>query len=285
MVRLQLVFTFSLLFSWQTQAELESFPLEWKLTPPLEVFINKLNAKNPDDKLPALILFGGFHGGAEAARIIQVDEPLMVVTFQYPYKMKEKMSLLEKFQEAPKMRKGIHSMTDGIGVLVDALKKRPDVDQNKIVILGGSFGSPFAIHATSEINDITGLVLVHGFSDVRETIERQFYRHWKNHFSSFIARTFSRITSVVLNWYISYPNLNEMLESLPPSKKVLMIVAKQDEYIPNEVSQNLWNNLKKSKAQFTQVELEGSHVLKPDSPHTQKVTNIILDWMRDSSLL
>ena len=232
---------------------------------------------------PVLILFGGFRRGARALDLLEIEEPALLVTFEYPFDAPRRLVFPQSLHFLPQFRRAVHETFEGIAKLSAALRARPDVDVDRITIAGASAGAPFAIIGAQQ-NHIPGLVIVQGFGQVRSVIAQQFLLKWQPRYGIW-CRPIAWLLAVAAVASADLPEAADYARKLAAGQKVLMITAAEDQRIPKEASDALWQALQRSSARSEKLELAGGHLNTGGSEQIAEILKRSKIWMRREKLL
>lgn len=123
---------------------------------------------------------------------------------------------------------------------LDYIKDRTDVEPTKLIIYGQSLGGHLsAVVASRRQNEIDGLVIEGAFSSHKDIAE---------HSAGFLGKTF------VAEKYSAVESIKKF------NKPLLVLHSKEDQIIPFEMGQKLFNNANAPK-QF--IEIKGRHLYGP----------------------
>lgn len=237
-----------------------------------------------EKKFPALLIFGGFQQAAQVLDLVDSPVPIVLASFDYPFDPPRKFSLPESLKYAPQVKAMIRDTVDGIKILRSRLAQMQCVDESKITVVGASLGAPFAIAAVAQDPDFSALVVVHGFGKIRMTAMHQMLRSWKPKWG--IASYIPAWLISNLGWlYLMPTETEEDARDLHEMQKVLVIQAENDEFIPIEASEVLWNAVSKSKAVSERIIMPGNHVQPGSEAKIKIILSMINDWMKRRGLL
>lgn len=234
------------------------------------------------EPMPAVILLGGLERGASALDLVRPERPTVMASFDYPLNLPPEIVWSSAFRVLPDVRRGIRDSLEGIGALHAALKQLPEVDPDRITVVGVSLGAPFAVIAAADHN-IPGLAIIHGFADVPGVIAHQLIRHWAPERGGW-ARPLARGIGWVLTLAAGIPSVEPRAAGLRREQKVLMLTASDDELIPVSATQALLEGLRRSDA-TTEFEVErGRHLAGADDPRIPRLLQRTERWFALSGL-
>lgn len=245
-----------------------------------------VRVKRPPDaaqRLPVLILFGGFQRGARALDLIRLDQPALLVTFEYPFDAPRKFMFPSSLRYLPEFRVALRETLEGIDALTAALRARADVDAARMSIVGASAGAPFAIIGAQQ-NAIPGLIVVQGFGQVRKVIAQQFMLKWEPKYGAWL-RPLAWLLAAGVVCYADVPEAADHAPHMSAAQKVLMIATTEDQRIPPEATENLWRALQQSPARSTRLDLPGRHLHGDADEQIADILQRSVEWLRREKLL
>lgn len=233
--------------------------------------------------LPAVMLFGGFRGAATVLDAVPPELPLVAVSFDYPFDPPRRFRFPQSLADVPALGRGIDETFEGIRWLTAALRARPDIDAQRLSIVGASLGAPFATVSAAEL-ELPGLVIVHGFGEVRQVIAHQFVRAFEPRWGGWV-RWPAQGLATLLTWGYRLPAPERYARRLGTDQRALMLVAGDDELIPAVATESLWRALRSSAAHVERIDESGGHLRGGDDPRIASLVPIVLDWLRGAGLL
>lgn len=227
--------------------------------------------------LPAVMLFGGFERGDTVLDLIQGGRPKVMATFQYPLDIPDDARGWELWRALPAARQAIHDTLDGMGALHRHLQAMPEVDPERITVVGVSLGAPFAVIAAAE-HDIPGLAVIHGFGKVDEVIAHQFGRRWARHRGDWVWAP-AGLLGRLLNWYARIPNVEAHAARLRTDQHAWMLAAEDDRRLPADATRALREGFEQSQARFDFATETGGHLRGGDDPRIPGLLRQVEAWM------
>lgn len=193
----------------------------------LEVRIRLIRDAAPEGRRPVLVILGGHRTGKESVDLFGDIGDRVIAGVEYPYAGPEKVKgLAQIVTTIPQARRAMLDTVPAVALTLDWLLQQPWADPERIVVVGGSLGVPFAATAAARDARIRGVMLVHGAADNRLWLEAQLAR-----------RIDARIThyplSVLLYWMAYGPafDTRERIKAIAP-RPVLVVGARHDERTP-----------------------------------------------------
>lgn len=248
----------------------------------IEARVQVPRGDDPDHGWPAVMLFGGFERGESVLDLVASARPKVLASFDYPLAIPEDLRGWEAVRHLPAARHGIHDTLEGIGGLYAHLRGMPEVDPERITIVGVSLGAPFAVISAAR-HDIPGLAVIHGFGSVDEVIAHQFGRRWSRSRGEWVwapARWLGRW----LAWYAAVPEVDDYATRLASGQQAWMLSAREDERIPAAATQALRQAFERSQAGFSFELEEGGHLRGEDDPRIPRLLSDVERWMVERGL-
>lgn len=232
---------------------------------------------------PAVMVFGGFEYGAQALERVQTSRETVLASFDYPFEVPENVDgALATLRLLPEARRAIGDTLDGIGRLQAYLQARPDVDPERITLVGVSFGSPFAVIAAQR-NRTPGLAVIHGFGSVTDVVEHALARRWDVERRPW-AGVVAAIAARVLVMGAGVPDVEHHARRLTHRQRVLMLAAHGDERIPARATDALRRALESSEATLEFEQEAGGHLRGGEDPRIPGLLRRAERWMGDVGL-
>lgn len=260
-----------LLASGVAQSEAIYEKVDLQIGPLGEVSVTiKKPKKSNGDKLPVIIVFGGFETGEKSLGMIDIKQPTLLATFDYPYQAPENRNLVRDLMQISEIGRSLRKTDLGIAKLVDYLKTRKDVNEKSIAIAGVSFGAPIALYAASSVKPISYVIIGHGFARVELAIEQQLKNVWC---PRFWCKPAAFLASRIAWWFMDYHEPLDVMKTYP-NKPTLLMFPLVDDQVPHEAIDALKNAFMKSKARYKVITTNGGHI----TPGNQSVLAQMLDY-------
>jgi acetyl esterase/lipase len=221
----------------------------------LEVLIRLIRDVESAGKQAVLVVLGGHRTGSDAVDLFGDVGDRVVVGIDYPYDGPEKVrGFTQIVGTIPLARRAMLDTVPAVSLAIDWLLQQPWTDQERVIVIGGSLGVPFATTAAMRDTRIRGALLVHGAADNRLWIEAQLARRIDLEMLHYPL-------SVLLHWLAYGPALDtsERIKGIAP-RPVVIIGARNDERTPSGQAELLYELAGEPKRlRFT----EGAHI-EPD---------------------
>jgi len=228
----------------------------------------------PAKQAPAVIILDGLETGAWVVDLIGGVEEVndtVIMAMNYPYKGEISLEGIQLLATLLKFRRAIFETVVGGLLMVDYLSQRGDVDPEGIVMVGISFGSPFAVVTSALDSRVKALAVHYGGGDLEQLLFHNLRsENW------ILRRLFSRLGALIL----APVEPLEYVERISP-RPLLMINGRQDERIPLNSVQALFQKAGPPKQL---IWLEGDHVYPSKKELIQELTRRTARWMRSNNL-
>jgi dienelactone hydrolase len=221
----------------------------------LHVLLRLIRDAEPLSKRPVLIVLGGHRTGSDAVELFGDVGDRVVVGVDYPYDGPEKVrGMSQILRTIPLARQAMLDTVPAVSLALDWILAQPWADAERVIIIGGSLGVPFATTAAARDERVRGAMLVHGAADNRLWLEAQLARRID-------TQALHYPLSVLLHWMAYGPALDtgERVGAIAP-RPVVIIGARNDERTPAGQTELLYELAGEPKRlRFT----EGAHI-EPD---------------------
>ena len=255
----------------------------------LQALIRQPTDVKSGERIPLVLLFGGFE---EAGKVLGLFEPgvrVAVASFDYPFSPPRKFHFPGSFWNAPEAKRAAHLTLEGIGVLHKTFLEVSSRQYSPSILVGASFGAPFAIAAAAAAADggahpYQGLVILHGFAKIPETATALIAKKWEK--KAGILGRWAAWLVCRLSWaYLRFPSPEQSIPRLNSDLSVLMISASQDSFVPKESTAALKELFERSKVKFEFVELPGDHLQPGSDELIKKLKTLTVAWMKRERLV
>ncbi len=235
-------------------------------------------------KYPAVMVFGGFETAADALDLIELPEPMVLASFDYPYFGPKRIRFPAVLSEAPKLKRAIHRTIEEIPRLRRHLAAHPSVDPARITVLGASFGAPLVIYASARDPELRRLVVIHGFGRIRETIEARVTQSLarKKAWPKWVIEGIGALAGYLAWVYLDLPEIEEEARKLSAGHRTLLIEATEDEFIPRSARESLRSALAESKTDLRYHPMPGKHLGPGADELIRKLTAVAMRWLAET---
>lgn len=240
------------------------------------------DAPSPEPQ-PAIILLGGFQRGGGAIDLVKTELPVIWVGMDYPYDPPRKFIFPGSLRFLPDFSTAVDETLEALNKLVATLRARPDVDAERITIIGASAGAPFATIAAAQAQ-IPGVIIVQGFGDLPGVIAQQFTLRWQPKHGDWVVRPAHWLARILV-WGLGLPHPEAYAARYTAGQQVLYIDAVDDKRIPAAATELLWQTIDATPADAQRRSLEGGHLSGEGDPLIDEMLRVGTQWMHEQGLL
>lgn len=211
--------------------------------------------------LPGIVILGGIRTGRQAAALVRVPEPHVVLGLDYPWDGPRRLGLGGMLVRLPEIRRAVLTTPASLVLAADYLAKgRTDVRGDSLILIGASLGVPFAAAAAAIDERFATVALVYGGGDLPRLIDANFRRAHPQ-VPAWLARIGALVAAPVEP--VRY------VGAITP-RRLVMVNGLGDERVPVECVDALYAAAKEPKQL---VWLETSHI----TPRDQALLQAIID--------
>ncbi len=239
----------------------------------------KVPAREPSRPMTALVVLGGFEAGARVVEPIRPQEPVVLATFEYPYRAARGARAARAVFDAPKMKRAVRATSASIRELSDYLRRRPDVDPSRVCVVGVSFAAPLAVHAAAEDPTVSCLVVVEGFADVGGTAQARLAQQWRRKLTPALAWPLAFFAARPAIAYLDQPRPEDDAPRLREGQRVLLVDAERDTHIPERSRELLRAALARSRARVERRTVPGGHLGGDGDPRIPDIVALVERWL------
>jgi dienelactone hydrolase len=126
-----------------------------------------------------LVILGGVQTGRKTVEYLGDTGDWLVLALDYPYRgPKRGLSRTEFLASLPAMRRAVLDTVPAGMLALDYLLRRGDVDPDRIVLAGGSFGALFAPALAAADERVSAVAILFGAGDLGELIDANLELSW-----------------------------------------------------------------------------------------------------------
>ena len=223
----------------------------------------------PDEagRRPLFLILGGYRTGERAAMLVEETEGAVVAAMGYPYEGPLDVRGLAVLRHLPEIRRAILDTPPALQLALDYLLARPDVDPERVELVGVSLGAFLTPAAAALDGRVTRLWLIHGAGRPREVLEHGL--------RPFVPYSVPRaLIAAGADIVFAGPRLapERWLPQLSP-RPVVIINAAAEERLPPDAVAALYRSAREPKEQ---IWLSGGHV-HPERPDlVQEIMDVVL---------
>jgi hypothetical protein len=229
--------------------------------------------KGKGEIYPAIVLLGGSATGKHAIDYALDIDRVVIVAVDYPYTPRDKYTVWNFLKDVPSIRRALIDMMPSVMLVTDYLWQRPDVDTSRIVVLGYSFGAPFAPCIMANDPRPAAAVMVYGGGDLGSLIGHNIERY-EGHLPGVAAGFLSGI--------LLRPVEPMRFAGLIAPRPLVMINGTHDEQVPRRNAELLFAAAREPKKQ---VWLESKHVNPRNLDLTIQIVGVLKRELRAVGIL
>jgi hypothetical protein len=199
---------------------------------------------------PVFLILGGYATGDRAAQLIPDTRGNIVVALAYPYDGNVRVKGLAVVPVVPALRRAILDTPPAVMLAIDYVLSRPDVDSNRVELVGASFGTPFGTVVGALDPRVTRVWSVHGAAWPYRQIELNLRRRMGTPVRQGVAALATLFAS---GWQLDPARWAPRIAPRP----FIMINARDDERMPRDGVDALYAAAQSPKEQ---IWLDGPHV-------------------------
>jgi fermentation-respiration switch protein FrsA (DUF1100 family) len=242
----------------------------------------KARVRVPRTKAPpfaGVLIFGGWERGRTVVNFPGLEEFFdrgLLMSMDYPIERTTRLG----FRDIPRVRRAAFDAVASILLMVDYLVTRPDVDPRRIVSVGVSFGSPFAVIAGGLDTRVKAVASLYGGGGLGPTfahlIERE--RPFRNTFwGPAAAALLGRAGALLLE-----PLEPDRYVGMISPRPVLFINGKEDELVPARSAESLY--LKAGEPR-TMIWLKSTHIRGTEDQLLREMSLDAVRWLTAQGIL
>lgn len=239
----------------------------------IEAYVSLPSSINRE-KIPVIVLMGGLNIGIQNLELIPDLGNIALIVYQYPYK-KDQWNNYSVFTKIPLARRKILSVPSQILGLVSWINQQSWSDDERLVILGYSFGAffvPAIYHLDNVRNQQLGPgIISFGGVDISLLLENNLRKvppPWKSVYA-WLAET------------VIYP-IEPALHLSSMKNEFLIVNGAMDDRIPTESWKKMHQLVPEPK---TVIVLKDGHLNPENSELTSRLINITKRWLNNRNII
>ena len=224
-----------------------------------------------------ILLFDGWEGGRKVVDLPGLEEFFdrgLLISMDYPVEKTTSFSL----RDIPRIRRGAFDGVASILLLIDYLETRQDVDHGRVVLIGVSLGSPFAVVAGGLDERVKAVASLYGGGELGPLFTHLLHRPFKNFFwGPAAAYLLGRTGAFLLS-----PLEPTRYVALISPRPVLFINGEDDELIPPRSAESLYF---KAGEPRTMIWLKSSHIRRTKEQLLHDLSHDTIQWLTAQGML
>ena len=226
----------------------------------------------PDTRRRALVILGGVGTGKRTVDYLGDTGDWLVMALDYPYRgPRSGLSRGEFLAALPAIRRAVLDTVPASMLAVDYLERRGDVDPNRIVLAGGSFGALFTPALAAADERISAVAIFFGAGDLHALIDANLELWWP-----------LKPVASWLGWIIVSPLEPLKYAHRISPRPIFMLNGTGDEAIPEASAWALHDRAGEPK---TVVWLPVGHVNIRSPEFHRQVLDEFVSWLRSVGVI
>lgn len=223
-------------------------------------------------KFPAVVILGGVDIGKETLRYLGNPGEVIIAAPAYPYDLSRVTSWWSGIREACRMREAAFRTVAGALLINDFLRERKNVDTNRVILAGYSFGAPFvpAVMHLDPRYKVAAILYGGGRIDklVGHNIDTGF-------------GPLNRILGGAIGLLLAPIEPHRHIKYISP-RPLVMIQGRFDEFMPPQLAQELFNRAGEPKEI---IWLETEHMMPWKQDLINQVVMTLRRWLEQHGFL
>ena len=242
------------------------------------------------EKLPVVMVFGGFENAARVLDLFTVQKRWVLASFDYPFRGRRPLHFPESVWDIREARRMVRLTPIAMRALVRRISEwEPSADSARRILVGASLGGPFAVQAASQLSsgELSALVLVHSFGDVRVAATASLEALCQRAFPAFpaLASRMGRIFGQGVWRILGSPDPVRDAHHLPEGLRVYFLRAGEDSRIPALAVDRLEEALREAPVRLDVERQAGDHLRPGDRVQLQEALKAVDAWLSRQGLI
>ncbi len=218
-----------------------------------------------------VVLLGGLETGRRSVLLIPEAMPVCVLAVDWPWTGERRLGIGRAVLLVPAIRRALLRAPSVLALGLEAADRQPEVDRDRVVLIGASLGVPPALAALRLTNKPRAVVILFGSAKLGEMFElglrREIRPGW---LGALLAPPLAVLCERQVHSLEPLLHADE-LNRLP----ALMICVDNDEFLPRGGVEAL----RRAIPHATRVELGGSHLRAHDRAGADSLSGRVAAWL------
>jgi hypothetical protein len=226
-----------------------------------------------------VLLLGGWERGRTVVDFPGLEEFFnrgLLMSMDYPLERTTRLG----FRDLPRVRRAAFDAVASVLLMVDYLETRPDVDPRRVVLIGVSFGSPFAVVAGGLDERVKAVASLYGGGELGPTFAHLIKRErpfrdafWGPAAAALLGRAGAALLA---------PLEPGRYVGLISPRPILFINGKEDDLIPPRSAESLY--LKAGEPR-TMIWLKSTHIRRTEDHLLREMSLDAVRWLTARGML
>jgi fermentation-respiration switch protein FrsA (DUF1100 family) len=233
-----------------------------------EFYLRLRRPRHAERPLPAVFVLAGFETGKAALDLLDERDDLLLLGMDYPFHGPKDLDGLGYLWAAPALRRMGRDTVHAGGLALEYLSRHPVVDRERIILLGVSFGSVFAITLGALDERARAVVLIYGGGNLPALVQNTL-RDGSPWLPSWLIGPLARL------FFGAFEPLDHVARIAP--RYLLMINSRQDELVPPSLATALYE---RARAPKKLIWYETGHMDLFDPELIRELTRAVVEELR-----
>jgi dienelactone hydrolase len=195
-----------------------------------------------------VVLLGGFAAGDRAALLLPETLHAHVLAVDWPWRGPRKLSAIRFVSLLPSIRRSALRSPAALALGVEAVSRQPEVDPQRIAVVGASLGVPSTVAALELTRLPAACALLYGAADIETWLRDALIRHGSP----------CRLAAVAAPVAAAFVRALEPVAHVGAASKVRMLIvnARSDQFVPLAAAEALHRAFPRAAIQWK----EGRHL-------------------------
>jgi len=211
-----------------------------------------------------VVILGGVDIGKETLKYLGDPGKVIIAALDYPYDLSRVTSFWSGIREAGSMREAAFRTVAGAALVNDFLRQQPNVDTNRVILVGYSFGAPFVPAVMHLDRRYKVAAMLYGGGRLDELIARNLDTG---------LRPLDDVLGELAGLLLAPLEPHRHIRHISP-RPLIMIQGKFDEFMPPSLAKELFENAREPKEL---IWLETKHMM----PWKKEVITLVVKTLRE----
>ncbi|MFQ5769000.1 MAG: alpha/beta hydrolase family protein [bacterium] len=226
--------------------------------------------RNSEKRLPAVVILGGIDIGKETLSYLDEKGSVLIAAMGYPYDLRKVESFSLKATFA--IREAVFNTVAGTMLVMDYLRRKTNIDTNRVTLVGYSFGAPFVPSIMSLDRRYKAAAFIYGGGDLGFLIGN----YLRDQFG-ILGRPLGELAGLLIRPIEPFL----YIQDIAPHPFV-MIQGTHDSFFPPNNAKKLFN---KAGVPKELIWIQSSHMAPWKKDLLKQIISTLKDWLTKNNLL